>query len=98
MEITKCINGKQAALVLKGRLDASTSQELASTITSLPPKVATLVLVCGELSYLSSAGLRVILMAQKRFPGNAFVLRKVPPSIMDVLRMTGFTSFLNVEK
>lgn len=86
------------ALVLKGRLDAATSPELERTLKTLPGNPTELVMLFEEVDYISSAGLRVLLMAQKLFPGKAFTIRKVQPAVMEVFQATGFTSFLNIEK
>lgn len=51
---------------------------------------------CGKLSYISSAGLRVLLIMQKAHPGQV-VLRHVGKSVMEILDTTGFSDILTIE-
>lgn len=98
MDMSKEIDGNRAVIVLSGRLDAKTSPELQKVIVSLPDNVTDLLLDFENLKYLSSAGLRVIQIARKRFSKTSFVLRKVQPVVMEVLTMTGFASLLTFEE
>lgn len=98
MEMTKCLNGNRMAIVLKGKLDAAAAQDLGGVLRDLPGKTTELVLLCDGMDYISSAGLRVLLMAQKRFPGKAFIMKKVRPAVMDVLKTTGLDSTFNFEE
>ena len=50
----------------------------------------------ADLEYVSSAGLRVILMVQKNMKGN-FVLKNVKPEIMEIFEITGFSDILTIE-
>ena len=50
----------------------------------------------ADLEYVSSAGLRVILMVQKNMKGN-FVLKNVKPEIMEIFEITGFADILTIE-
>ncbi len=65
MNITKNQNGNQLCLSLEGRLDTTTAPELEKVIKSSLDGVTELTIDMGSLDYLSSAGLRVLLGAQK---------------------------------
>ena len=53
----------------------------------------------GKLTYISSAGLRLLLILQKKMgqKGGTFVLRNIQDSIMEIFKITGFSSFLTIE-
>ncbi len=86
-------------LHIGGRLDTITSPELENAINSLPSEVTALILDLKELSYVSSAGLRVLLVAQKKMnhSGGTMKLTGVCAEVMDVLDMTGFADILVIE-
>ena len=65
MTIEKTMTGTTAAMKIVGRLDTTTAPELEATIDSCAAGIKELVLDCSALEYISSAGLRVILKAQK---------------------------------
>ena len=65
MKIEKMRNDNKLTLALEGRLDSTTAPQLEAEIRGGLDGVTELVLACGKLEYLSSAGLRVILAAQK---------------------------------
>ena len=65
MTITKTQNGTEMTLFLEGRLDTVTAPELEAEIKAIPDDVAALTLDLEKLDYISSAGLRVLLVAHK---------------------------------
>ena len=81
-------------------MDTTTSPELQEELDKLLTKTKfNLILDFKDLSYVSSAGLRVLLSAQKKandLVGNV-VIRNVSDPIMEVFEMTGFSDFLNIE-
>ena len=85
-------------LALEGRLDTTTAPELEAVLKESLNGVGALVLDMEGLVYLSSAGLRVILGAQKQMnrQGN-MVVRYVNDTIMEVFEVTGFTDILTIE-
>ncbi len=98
MEITKKANGAQLELALSGRLDTTTAPQLEEELTASLTGVTELVLDFKDLEYLSSAGLRVLLGAQKIMnTQGSMVLRNVIPDIMEVFEITGFSDILTVE-
>lgn len=98
MDIIKnCENGK-LTLNVSGRLDTTTAPVLEEEFKSSLENISELVLDFEKLEYLSSAGLRVILFAQKTMNRQGkMVLKNVCSDIMDVFEITGFTDILTFE-
>lgn len=97
MKIEKQINGDEWVIHLEGRLDTATSPALEEELSDLTG-VRSLVLDFEKLDYLSSAGLRILLIVQKTMmKQGGLVLRHVNSDIMDVFEITGFASILNIE-
>ena len=84
------------SVALDGRLDTVTAPELESFLGSSYDGCASIVIDCQKLSYISSAGLRVLLAAQKRTKG-AMKLVNVCELVMEVFEMTGFADILTIE-
>ena len=98
MMIEKTLSGTSAALKIIGRLDTTTSPELEATIDGCAGSITELVLDCGALEYVSSAGLRVILKAQKMMNAQGTMkLIHVNETIMEVFDITGFADILTIE-
>lgn len=98
MTITKHKTDSTLTLALGGRLDTTTAPELEAEIKGSLEGVTTLVLDMKDLAYLSSAGLRVILAAQKQMnKQGAMVVHHVCETIMEVFEVTGFTDILTIE-
>ena len=83
-------------VALEGRLDTTTAPELESFLSSNYDKVASIVIDCEKLSYISSAGLRVLLTAHKKMKGS-LKLTKVCELVMEVFELTGFAEILVIE-
>ena len=85
-------------LEISGRLDTSTAPVLDKTISEDISDKAKLTMDLKGLEYISSAGLRVLLTAQKRLQKNGSMkLINVCEEVMDVLEMTGFADILVIE-
>ena len=95
MEIKKELNEGTIILKIIGRLDTNTAPLLDEELKVLTES-AKLTIDFSELDYISSAGLRLLLVAKKKF-GDSFILKGVKEDVMDVLEMTGFTDILNIE-
>ena len=97
---TQLINNEgEATLTLCGRLDTAVSSQVSSDIQQLLATVGTiqhLTVDAGQLEYISSSGLRILLMLAKRF--KQFRITEVNPEVYDVLSMTGFTKMMTVER
>ena len=95
MTIQKNIEKSTATLTLSGWLDTKTSPELKEALNNLEPTVTELILDLKELEYISSAGLRQIVAANKKMSGN-LILSNVPAEIMEVFKMAGFDKKLHI--
>ena len=99
MEINKELNGQTLVLSLSGRLDAVTAGELEKVINTSLDDVKELIFDLKDLSYIASAGLRTLLVAQKRMKKQGDMrLRNVRDEVREVLDMTGFIDFLQIEE
>ena len=96
MKINSNSNNGILNVALDGRLDTTTAPELESFLAKNYDAASSIVIDCEKLSYISSAGLRVILSAHKRLKG-ALTLKNVSELVMEVLEMTGFTDILVIE-
>ena len=98
MKIEKAMTGTAATLKIIGRLDTTTAPELEATIDTCAAGIKELVLDCTALEYVSSAGLRVILKAQKLMNAKGNMkLTHVNETIMEVFDITGFADILTIE-
>ena len=98
MEIIKTLKDKELKIDLVGRLDTTTAPELEELLKTELEKVESLIFDLRELEYISSAGLRVLLSAQKAMvdKGSMKVLN-VSDVVMEVFDITGFTDILTIE-
>ena len=98
MEIIKGRNGNDLVLKLQGRLDTTTAPELEQELKNSLPGVQALTIDMEGLEYISSAGLRVVLFAQKTMNRQgSMVVRGAGPMIMEVFDITGFSDILNIQ-
>lgn len=98
MEIKQELNGTTLTMQIIGRLDASNAQELTNTLNASLDGVKDLIFDFSELKYIASAGLRALLMAQKRMnKQGSMKLCHVDETVMEVLEMTGFADLMTIE-
>lgn len=98
MEILKKLDGSELTISLVGELNSSTAPELDKLISESLKGVTTLIFDFEKLDYLSSAGLRILLVSQKAMDKQGkMIVRHVNDEIMDILSMTGFVSILTIE-
>ena len=98
MTIEKKINAEAATLIVSGRLDTQTAPELENELDSILSGLKELTFDFANLEYVSSAGLRVILKAQKAMNAQGSMkLTGVNDSIMEVFDITGFLDILTIE-
>ena len=96
IEIKK--NAEEAIIEIAGRLDTTTAPALDKTINEDIEGVKDLVLDLNGLEYISSAGLRVLLSAQKKMQKiGSMKVKNVCEEVMDVFEMTGFADILVIE-
>ena len=96
MKIDFNLNEKTLFVALDGRLDTNTAPALESFLNEKCDAVAAVHIDCEKLTYVSSAGLRVLLSAQKKMKG-AMKLTNVCELVMEVFEMTGFADILVIE-
>ena len=83
---------------IEGRLDTTTAPELEKAINGEGEELKNLVLDFKGVDYISSAGLRVLLTAQKKMNAQGNMeLRGVSEAVMDVFEMTGFADILVIK-
>ena len=96
IEIIK--NAEETTLAVAGRLDTTTAPALDKTINEDIVGTKALILDFGGLEYISSAGLRVLLSAQKKMQKiGSMKVKNVCEEIMEVFEMTGFADILSIE-
>ena len=90
----------QVMVTLEGRLDTVTSSEFEKKLTPyLAIQGGELILDCSAMEYISSAGLRVVLMAHKSVTakGGRLIVRNLSKEVRSVFDMTGFSRILTIE-
>ena len=98
MTIVKMANEKKLTIALDGRLDTTTAPKLEAELKQNISGVEELELDFAGLEYLSSAGLRVLLAAQKVMNRQgAMVVKNVNETIMEIFEITGFVDVLNIQ-
>ena len=98
MNIVKIRQDNRLDVALEGRLDTVSAPELDAVVKNELEGVDTFVLDLKKLQYTSSAGLRVILVAQKTMNKQGkMILKNVREEVMDVFDMTGLSDLLTIE-
>ena len=98
LNISKTTENKTAVIALEGRLDTVTAPELEKELTQMLPDLTGLTLDFEKLDYISSAGLRVLLAAQKTMAGHGEMkITHVNEIIMEIFEVTGFSDILTIE-
>ena len=98
LNITKNTNASELTVSLTGRLDTTTAPELEKELKASLDGVTALTIDMAALEYISSAGLRVLLSAQKTMnkQGEMKVVH-VGETIMEIFEVTGFSDILSIE-
>lgn len=97
MEIIKVLNGDELTLQVKGELNVANSKELEEVISNSSKGIKKLVFDFSELEYISSAGLRVLLIAQKiMIKQGEMIVCGCNENVMDIFTITGFKDILNI--
>ncbi len=98
MTINKTANGTELLMAVSGRMDTSTAPQFEAEIKNTLDGVEKLVLDFENLEYVSSAGLRVILAAQKIMNKQGeMIIKNVGEVIAEVFEITGFVDILTIE-
>ena len=98
MIITKNIDGETLTFTLEGRLDTTTSPQLEAELKQSVGGVTELIFDFSGVEYISSAGLRVLLAAQKVMNRQGSMkLMGVNENVLEVFEITGFIDILTLE-
>ena len=98
MTIEKNLNGAELNVTITGRLDTTTAPQLEAQFKQNINGVEKLVLDFAALEYLSSAGLRVLLAAQKVMNKQGeMIIKNVNDTINEIFEVTGFIDILTIE-
>ena len=98
MTITKKAEGTNLTVAVEGRLDTTTAPELESALSESLDGITSLLIDFSALEYISSAGLRVLLSAQKRMNTQGEMkVTGANETIMEVFEVTGFSDILTIE-
>ena len=99
MNVETSHTGTTAVAAVSGRVDSANAKEFEEELSAVIEKGSTgLVVDCGELNYISSAGLRVFLIAIRKTSaaGGGLALCRVPDHILEVLEISGFSRLAKV--
>ncbi len=98
LNITKNANGAELFVGLEGRLDTVTAPSLENELKASLDGVESLIFDLAELQYISSAGLRVLLSAQKVMnKQGSMVIRNASEDVREIFDVTGFSDILKIE-
>lgn len=98
MTINKTANGNELTIALEGRLDTTTAPQLDDELKTALDGVTKLEFNFEKLEYISSAGLRVLLSAQKVMnKQGSMVIKNVNEEIQEIFEVTGFVDILTIE-
>ncbi|MBE5838537.1 MULTISPECIES: STAS domain-containing protein [unclassified Butyrivibrio] len=98
MTINKIANGSQLTVALDGRLDTTTAPQLDDELKTALDGITKLDFDLANLEYISSAGLRVLLSAQKVMNKQGeMVVKNANEEIKEIFEVTGFVDILTIE-
>lgn len=98
MKISKALNGSALTVSIEGRLDTTTAPELEAVIKNELAGVTDLSFDFAKLDYISSAGLRVLLSAQKTMAKQGKMkITGANEIVMEIFNVTGFADILTIE-
>ena len=97
MTVTKKIKDNELTVALEGRLDTITAPELEAELKESLEGITVLTFDFKDLEYISSAGLRVIMSAQKIMNNKGEMkIYNVNETVMEIFEVTGFSDFLTI--
>lgn len=97
LTINKSTEDKRAHLALEGRLDTVTAPELEAELKETLDGLTSLIIDFEKLEYISSAGLRVLLSAQKRMTKQGKMqITGANETVMEIFEITGFSDILTI--
>ena len=98
MEIVKELNGKELTIKVIGELNSTNYQELENVVGASLNGVESLIFDFEKLEYISSAGLRVLLVSKKIMDRQGkMIIRNANSTIMEIFDITGFSNVLDFD-
>ena len=98
MTITQDKNGSSLTLHIAGRIDTKTAPELEQTVRAALEGLTELTFDLKETAYISSAGLRVVVVAHPEMKKkDGLVLKNLSKNVQSIINLTGFNKALNIE-
>lgn len=98
MQIDQLKEGSTLTMKVSGRLDTMAAPQLESEITGHLDGITEFIMDFTDLEYISSAGLRVLLVTSKMMKGKGrFVIRNINETVREIFEVTGFLDILTVE-
>ena len=98
MKIEKTLEGKRLAVRLEGELNTVTAPELEAAIASDLASIDDIVFDMSELTYITSAGLRILLVCQQEVEDRGeVVVCGANPEIREIMEVTGFDSIMTLQ-
>ena len=98
MTIDKKQDGNKLTVSVGGRLDAMNARKLEAELRTSMEGIKNLVFDFGDLEYIASGGIRVLVAAQKAVgKDGSMILRNLQPAIMEILEMTGLVDVFQIE-
>ena len=98
LKINKTVGNGVAVFALEGRLDTTTAPEFETAVKEALLGLTELIMDLQKLEYISSAGLRVFLSAQKAMNGQGTMkVRNVSEAVSEIFEVTGFSDILTIE-
>ena len=98
MNVVKTPEGEKLTVKIEGRLDTTTAPELENELKASYEGITELILDVSAMEYISSAGLRVLLSAQKKMSKKGgMVVKNVSEEVMEIFEVTGFADILVIE-
>lgn len=99
MKMNQIQEGNLLKVEIEGRLDTATSPQLEAALLEVIDDVKELIFDFSKLEYISSAGLRILLMMQKKMmKQGSMVIRHVNEIVAEVFEVTGFSNILTIEE
>lgn len=98
MNVVKTQNGSELLMEIEGGIDTTTAPELNEILSDSLGNIDSLILDFKKVDYISSAGLRVLLVTFKEMSKKGgMIIRHVNDNVMDIFQMTGFVNILTIE-
>ena len=97
MTITRKQDGNTLEIILAGRLDTATAPELKKEVDQIPNGIKKLIFDFTDLDYISSAGLRIMLLARRAVGNGKMIIRNANELVREVFEVTDFTQLYDFE-